>query len=549
MERSPGLDILVVDDDARNLVAIEAALGDLASHLVEARSGTEALRRLLERDFALVLLDVRMPGLGGFETARLIREREKSRHIPIIFVTAYPQEDADVLRGYALGAVDFLSKPIVPDVLRAKAQVFVDLRARTEELRVQAERLRELERQNFEQKIRQEREEWRAAALRREMDEQRRINAQLEEADRQKNEFLAMLGHELRNPLVPVVNALELWKRETSTDPRLERAREAAVRQCRHLVRLVDDLLDVSRIERGKIDLQRVPTDVRDIARLAIDTVRPHVDQRGHRLTASLGAAPVYVHGDPVRLAQVVGNLLHNAARYTDPGGTIDLRVDRRGADVVIRVEDDGRGIDPDLLPRVFDVFVQAHERAGGLGLGLTLVKRLVEAHGGSVEARSAGPGCGSAFEVRLPMHEVEAQGAPAPRAARPAVRSMSVVVVEDDDDIRETTQALLEAFGHRAETAPDGRSGVELVCRTRPELALVDLGLPDLDGLEVARRIRAQLGASAPHLVAVTGYGQEEDRERCREAGFDAHLVKPASPDLLVQTIERAARRSAGAS
>jgi two-component system, sensor histidine kinase len=539
------IDILVVDDDPRNLTAIEVALGPMSAQLVKARSGAEALRQLLERDFALVLLDVQMPGLDGFETAKLIRERARSKHIPIVFVTAYQQEDREILRGYELGAVDFLFKPIIPEVLRAKARVFVELDARTEEVRIQAERLRALERQNFEQRMQRERDAWRADVLRQQMEEQRRINTELAEADRQKNEFLAMLGHELRNPLAPVLLALQLMQMEGLPDPKLERARAAAERQIRHLTRLVDDLLDVARIERGKIELQLEELDFRDVVRQALETTQPTIEGRHHRLTMQIAAEPLTIQGDSVRLVQVVGNLLHNAARYTEPGGVITVDLRRDGDQAVLTVTDTGLGIAPELLSKVFDTFVQAR-RGQGLGLGLTLVKRMIEQHGGSVGARSEGVGKGSTFEVRLKTIKATRKRPSSDRmlAVGPEL-SLRVVVVDDNDDVRETMREVLETLGHRVWSASDGATGVALIAEKKPHLALLDVGLPDMDGMEVARRVREQLGPSTTHLVAITGYGQVHDRKRCLDAGFDEHLVKPASADSVRRIIAQLATKN----
>ena len=511
-------DILVVDDDPANLAAIEVALGDLGRRLVKARSGAEALRFLLVQDFALILLDVNMPGMDGFETARIIRGRERSRHVPIIFVTAYIREDIDILTGYALGAVDFLFKPIVPEVLRAKASVFVELQQRTAEVARQAGRLRELERREGERRLQEERQRWEAESLR--------------EENRRKDEFLAVLAHELRNPLSPMVTGLELIKVYGIEHEGLERVRTSMERQVHHLIRLVDDLLDVSRISRGKINLRREPVDLGRVIEQAVENTRPVVDERRHELEVEVCPDPMRLMGDSVRLTQVVANLLHNAARYTEPGGRVRLSCGRDGEDAVVRVADNGRGIDPEMLGRVFEMFVQAENGGGGLGLGLTLVQRLVELHGGRVRAFSEGPGKGSEFIVRLPLAEVPdgqlESAADEPGEGEGALR---VVLVEDQDDVREALEALLHGWGHHVESAADGVAGVELILERRPDLALVDIAMPGLDGYSVARRVRAQLGSNAPRLVALTGFGREEDRDRARRAGFDAHITKPAGP------------------
>jgi signal transduction histidine kinase len=512
----------VVDDDAGNLAAIEVALGDLGHRLVKARSGAEALRYLLVQDFALILLDVNMPGMDGFETARVIRGRERSRHVPIIFVTAYNRDDTDILTGYSLGAVDFLFKPIVPEVLRAKAAVFVELSARTAEVAQQADRLRALERREGERRLQEERQRWEAESLR--------------EENRRKDEFLAVLAHELRNPLSPMVTGLELIKCYDLEHPGLERVRQSMERQVHHLIRLVDDLLDVSRISRGKINLRREPVQLEMVLQQAVESTRPTIEERGHHLEVEPCPDSLWLHGDPVRLTQVVANLLQNAARYTDSGGRIRLSCGRDADDAVVRVADNGRGIVPEMLGRVFEMFVQAENGGGGLGLGLTLVQRLVELHGGRVRAFSEGPGRGSEFLVRLPLLEhdlpvAEASPAEERSGGEPNGTPLRIVVVEDQDDARLAMHDLLAGWGHQVVLAADGIEGVERILASRPDVALVDIAMPGLDGYSVARRVRSQLGAQAPRLVALTGFGREEDRERAHRAGFDSHLTKPATP------------------
>ena len=519
-EREAPANILVVDDDAGNLAAIEVALGPLGFRLVKARSGAEALRFLLEQDFALILLDVAMPGMDGFETARIIRGRERSRYVPIIFVTAFNRDDADILTGYSLGAVDFLFKPIVAEVLRAKASVFVELQQRNAEVRRQAELLREMERRELERRLEEERQSWEAAALR--------------EENRRKDEFLAVLAHELRNPLSPMVTGLELIKCYDLKHDGVERVRASMERQVTHLIRLVDDLLDVSRISRGKITLRREPIDLGGVLSQAVESTRPVMDERQHTLTVELCPDPLPVIGDSVRLTQVVANLLHNAARYTDRGGKIRLSCGTDNGDAVVRVADNGRGIAPEMLERIFDMFVQEKDGGGGgLGLGLTLVQSLVELHGGKVRAYSDGSGRGAEFIVRMPLAPVDVTLAPtaADEEEADASEPLHVVVVEDQQDVRDAMRALLAGWGHRVDEAADGESGIERILETRPDVALIDIAMPGMDGYAVARHIRSRLGDAAPRLVALTGFGREEDRDRARRAGFDFHLTKPAVP------------------
>ncbi|MBI3947388.1 MAG: PAS domain-containing protein [Armatimonadetes bacterium] len=377
--------------------------------------------------------------------------------------------------------------------------------------------------------------------------------AELREASRRKDEFLAMLGHELRNPLAAIVHSVELLQDAAGTNPRWEQAAEVARRQAVHMARLLDDLLDAGRVTQGKMELKREPLDLRRVVEDAVAVMTPVIQAKGHQLAVSLPSQPLPVEGDPARLQQVVGNLLNNAAKYTPSGGHIWLTAEREAPSgppepggeregwVVVRVRDDGIGIAPELLPHVFDLFVQSQRSLdrsqGGLGIGLTLVRRLVELHGGSVEAHSEGEGKGSEFVVRLPLRstEPEAGGAGAPKAsaapvgqAHGSLDGRKILLVEDNADAAEVLGMLLEAEGHEVVVAHDGPAAVHLAEAYLPEAALIDIGLPGMDGYEVARRLRRNPALNGTKLVALTGYGQDEDRERSREAGFDEHLVKP---------------------
>jgi two-component system CheB/CheR fusion protein len=384
---------------------------------------------------------------------------------------------------------------------------------------------------------RQELEEEVAGRKRLEQELQRRAE-ELADADRRKDEFLAMLAHELRNPLAPIRNAVHIMKLVAPADANLERARDVIDRQVQHLARLVDDLLDVSRITRGKIRLHREPVELAATLSRAVETSRPLLDARRHRLTVTLPPEPVLVEGDATRLAQVLANLLNNAAKYTGEDGAIGVRVEREGDEAVVRVRDNGSGIPAELLPRVFDLFTQGDRSLarseGGLGIGLTLVKRLVEMHGGSVTGHSDGPGHGSEFVVRLPA--LERSRAPAPGDAAGSGRPMPrrVLVVDDSEDAAESLATVLRIGGHEVCTAYDGPAALRTAEAFRPEVVLLDIGLPGMDGFEVGRRLREQTGMRRALLVAVTGYGQEEDRRRAEQVGFDAHLVKPADLSAL---------------
>jgi signal transduction histidine kinase/ActR/RegA family two-component response regulator len=371
---------------------------------------------------------------------------------------------------------------------------------------------------------------------------QSRLRAAAEDADRHKDQFLAMLSHELRNPLAAVRNGIQVFRLLAPDDANLVWARDVIDRQVQHLSRLVDDLLDVSRVARGKVQLQTAPLELTTIVARAVETSRPLIEARRLHLAVELPDEPVRLEGDLTRLAQVLANLLNNAAKYTDEGGRIGLSAERAGGTVVLRVQDSGIGIPAEALPHVFDLFAQADRSLarseGGLGVGLTLVKQLVELHGGTVEAHSAGPGKGSEFVVRLPV--LRGRPAEGPPAARPPAEAprRRVLLVDDNADASASLALVLRLRGHEVATAADGPEALQLAHSFRPEVVLLDLGLPGMDGCEVARRLRGTAETAGVHLVALTGHGQEEDRRRAREAGCAAHLVKPTDLDEIERVL-----------
>ena len=532
---SYGRDILVVDDNQTNLIAIEAALAPLGRKLVLAHSGIEALGRLLDQDFALIILDVAMPGMDGFETARLVRTRERNRGTPIIFITGLSWENDAVVRGYELGAFDFLMKPVRPEVLRAKATVFVQLQERTIELAVKADELRQAQTRAYERELHAQRRRFETEVMERQMQ-------QLAEADRRKDEFLAILAHELRNPLQPLQTAVEVLEHDPDK-PVPVRIRRIVQRQVQHITRLVDDLLDVARFTAGKLELRREPVDVEGIVEEAIAACRTAIDARRHRLDLHPPGAPAIVNGDPLRLIQCVCNLINNAVKYTEPGGTLRVEWGSERGDGFVRITDNGRGIPADLLPKIFDMFVQERvtpDGAGGLGLGLGLVKRLIELHGGTVRAASDGPGHGACFEIRLSLVDQETLEKLKPMRNKSGMhnRPLRAVVCDDATDLRDLVADLLRLRGHEVAVVGDGPAAIQLIVAERPDVALIDIGLPDMDGYEVARRIRERLVDHKPRLIAMTGYGQASDRAAAFEAGFDAHIVKPASADKILRAL-----------
>ena len=374
----------------------------------------------------------------------------------------------------------------------------------------------------------------------REITERRATEAALREADRRKDEFLATLAHELRNPLAPVRNALEVM-RLTDDPNRVRPVREMMARQVGQMVRLVDDLLDVSRITRGRVELRTGPVDLAGVVRDAVETSRPLIDAGRHELAVDLPPNPVVVDGDRFRLSQVVANLLNNAAKYTPPGGRIGVEVGRDGGDGVVRVRDTGTGIPADMLDRVFEMFVQADRSQGGLGIGLTLVRSLVELHGGTVRVASEGPGRGSEFTVHLPLRaaaEPAAPSAASPVPRRPGGPARRILIVDDNRDAADTLAVLLGTGGNDVRVCYDGPAALAEAEGFRPDLVILDIGMPGMDGYEVARRLRQMPDVRETSLVALTGWGQDSDRRRTREAGFDHHLVKPVDMATLDQVL-----------
>jgi signal transduction histidine kinase len=578
MDTDGKVSILLVDDQPSRLLTYDSVLSGFGWNLVSARSGLEALDKLMRQEFAVVLLDVSMPDMDGFEAARLIHEHPRFEKTPIIFVTGVHVSELDRLTGYQVGAVDYVSIPVVPEILRSKVAVLVELYLKRRELRelnrtlalanerlaaanttLQAEKTRELETLNRVLQVANTELEQANRTLQSEAAERTRVEQALKAADRHKDEFLAMLAHELRNPLAPILNAVQLIRKKPLADPQLTWSRDVIERQLGHLTRLVDDLLDVSRITRGKINLSRETVEVSDLVARAVETVQPLIVERGHRLTLDVAEGSIRVFGDPLRLTQALGNVLSNAAKYTENEGRISLVARQVDGVVEIRVRDTGIGIPSDLQPRIFDMFIQLNHRTGrpqsGLGIGLALVRKLLEMHGGTVTAFSEGNGLGSEFLITLPVisnETVRAESSANGRSASPLASNGSaneeatpqtrrrILVADDNSDALESLATLLELGGHEVFSAANGALALESAERNLPEVALLDIGMPKLDGYEVARRIRAQPWGRSITLVALTGWGQDSDRRRSGEAGFDSHLVKPLDLDKLIELLER---------
>jgi len=663
------INILIVDDEPRNLTVLETVLEDPAYRLVRANSADQALLALVAEEFALIILDIRMPGMTGFELAHTIKERRKTAQIPIIFLTAYYNEDQHVLEGYDSGAVDYLHKPVNARVLRSKVAVFVELYRRQRqagitnrnlleevgERRRVEDRLRELN-DTLEQRVAertaalgaQQRlyqsvtdnasvalfisdrqhnctfmnpaaeqltgftmDECRGKVLRdllqcsntaempslldplpeggatssakrqaeevfihrdghpydvaltvsalrdergistgtiieaQDISQRKRAQALLNDADRRKDEFLATLAHELRNPLAPVRNAVHFLHLKAAEAPELKWARDVIDRQTKAMARLIDDLMDVSRISRGKIALQREHVALSKVVDNAVETSQPTIAQFGHELIVNVPAEPVTVNADLTRLAQVLLNLLNNAAKYTDPGGRIELNVAREDREVVISVRDTGIGIPASKLESIFEMFAQVEgalsRSRGGLGIGLNLAKRLVEMHGGTIQARSDGVDKGSEFIARLPI-VVETPKHPTGLSDLETARmgtELRILVVEDNHDAAESLAVVLRLMGHNASVAYDGEEAISLAADFRPQVTLCDVGLPKMNGYDVARALRRQPGGESMVLIAVTGWGQEHDKRQTKAAGFDRHMVKPVDVQALIRVLD----------
>jgi signal transduction histidine kinase len=501
--------LLLADDNADVREYVRRLLTAQGWTVETAPDGEAALALALARPPDLVLTDVMMPRRDGFGLLRALKEHETTRHVPVIVLSARAGEEATV-EGMQRGADDYLAKPFSAKELVSRVAARLEI----------------------------SRAHRRSEALAQE----------LQLAGQRKDEFLAMLAHELRNPLAAISLALSMLDRPDGDVGRLAKHRDMAKRQISHLVRLVDDLLDVSRITRGKLDLRKEEVDFAVLVQNALSVARPFIDARGHTLSVTRAPGVFRLHADATRLEQVVVNLLTNAAKYTGPGGTLSVRLSREGPEgagqAVLRVKDTGRGIPRDMLGKVFELFVQVEptldRSTGGLGLGLTLVKRLVEMHGGSVEVFSEGPARGSEFTVRLPLWSAAPAeaGAPARSPPAPPFRKRRILVVEDSPDIREGLSEVLEELGHEVATAKTGLEGVEQLLALRPDVALIDVGLPGIDGYEVARRARAAPGGERFYLVALTGYGGSEAKAQAERAGFNLHLTKPVDLDELPQVV-----------
>jgi signal transduction histidine kinase len=510
--------VLLVDDLEENLISLEALLRQDGLIILKAKSGKDALELLLTHEVALALMDVQMPGMDGFELAELMRGAERTRSIPIIFLTAGSADWLKRFRGYEAGAVDFLQKPVESDILRSKVRVFLDLYRQRQ---IVAQQRDELEKSADALKL----------------------------ADQRKDVFLATLAHELRNPLAPIRNGLQVI-RMTDNEKVIAQVEDMMERQINHMVRLIDDLLDVSRISQGKIVLRKEKIKLSDILESAIEGSRPLIERSKHKLSVSVPDEELWFYADLTRAAQIIGNLLNNAAKYTNEGGDIRLEVKADEAQAYISVTDNGLGLRADMLPRVFDLFTQVDNNLvrsqGGLGIGLALVRELIQMHGGSISATSEGLGHGSTFTAVLPLTEpVEApvKGYDEAEAGQD-VPSLQVMVVDDNVDSAKTIAWMLEMMGHSPSLVHSGAEAIDMARATVPDAILLDIGLPGISGYDGCRTLRADPVFKDTLMIAQTGWGQARDRAQAKDAGFDHHMTKPISFDQLsaLLTTERAA-------
>jgi len=549
------VNILLVDDTPSRLLAYRTVLEDLGENLMDASSGTEALRLLMQHDFALILLDINMPGIDGFETAHLIHEHPRFEKTPIIFVTAVNINEMDRLRGYTLGAVDYVMVPIVPEILRSKVAVLAELYRKRRELEIanrrlamanealQSEKTRELAVLNESLRLTNIELASRFMQLQAEVGERQRVESRLIEQDRRKDEFLAMLAHELRNPLSSVSNAISVLKMKATERSELH---DTMSRQLMLLVRLIDDLLDVSRIGQGKMVLKRAPVTLDAIINEALETVAPMLDSGNHVVNVRHLPEAVTLQADGQRLAQVFANLLSNAMKYSDDGSPIEVVTTRSHTALEIAFVDRGIGLDAAQNERIFELFAQvdtALERSrGGLGIGLTLARHITELHGGKLLARSEGLGRGACFTVGLPLELIVTASLPTAVTAanEPGAAPRRVLVVDDNLDAAATLGTLLQLLGHAAHCLSDPHQVIETFEAFAPDIVFLDIGMPGLSGYDVARQLRAHPGGQKLMLVALTGWGQAEDRKRTTEAGFDHHIVKPADLDTIQRICNR---------
>jgi signal transduction histidine kinase len=503
MEALPEL-ILNVDDTDAARYAKTRILRRHGYRVIEAATGAEAVRLAQDELPSLVILDTKLPDISGFDVCRQIKQAPGISKILVLQTSASCVSTPDKVYGIECGADNYLFEPIEPEELVANVKALLRLG---------------------------------------------KVERKLREVDRRKDEFLAILAHELRNPLGPIRNAVELLRMLDPVVPtRQAAARGVILRQVKQMTRLVDDLLDISRISQGKIDLRCTELRVSDILQSAVETAMPHIMARQHVLNTVPLETELWVHGDMVRLSQAVANLLNNAAKFTPPQGRIEISAFLDNGVAVVRVRDNGIGIEPHQIGRIFDLFAQAGHATDrvqdGLGIGLSLVRTLIELHGGTISVASEGPSTGSVFEVRLPAVAAPSVHVAALEAAELGAATYSILIIDDNADAAEMLSALLSTGGHRVSVVHTGAEGVAAATQQRPDIVIIDIGLPDMNGMQVAQRIRSDTRLADTRLIALTGYGQDSDRARAAGSGFNNYLTKPVGFAALVATFDNHASR-----
>ncbi|MBD2107258.1 response regulator [Nodosilinea sp. FACHB-13] len=562
MPFEPKANILLIDDRIENLIALEEILCKLGQNLVTAQSGKEALRCLLNQDFAAILLDVEMPGMDGFETASMIRQRERSQHTPIIFVTAFGTDDQLQMRGYALGAVDYLLKPINPEILISKVSVFVELFKKTQEIQRQSAEL-------AMQKV--------------EIIQEQLARQQAEAANRMKDEFMAIVSHELRTPLNAILGWSKLLLAGKLDESATSRALETINRNALSQAQLIDDILDVARLTSGRVKIHRQPVNLLNLISDELESIRPAANEKGIQLTGEFTSDHCIVSGDIQRLQQILRNLLSNAIKFTPESGQVEVGLKRiisnesgiigrnqesqqatqRPLPVTafaqITVADTGIGIDPDFIPQIFEYFRQADSSStrshDGLGLGLAIVRQLVELHGGKIDAASEGKDKGSTFTIFLPLHN-PTQLDPSAEMPNPeslpsdlALENISVLVVDDNVDNRNYLITALELAGAQVTAVASGQEVIDYLQHSHPDVLLSDIAMPDENGYELLQRVRMveqERGRTIP-AIALTAYAKQEDRHQALSSGFQQFLAKPIDPVQLIEVVAKAARAKVG--
>lgn len=550
MQEKTKINLLLVDDHADNLIAMRAVLEELGENIITADSGKKALRMLLDQEFAIVLLDVDMPVMDGFEVAEMMRQVKKLQHTPIIFLTAMHQNESHVYKGYSLGAVDYLFKPFEPEILKAKVRFFIDLYRKRAEIQYQAALLSETNQKldqlnlDLEGKVNERTSQLQAAV------------EEAEKANRLKDEFLATLSHELRTPMNSILGWIKLLNSGTLNTETSARALETIERNAKMQAQLIEDILDVSRIITGKLQLQMQPVDIGAIVQTAAETLLPAMKAKNIKFLMDVEPGVLPVLGEPTRLQQVVWNLLSNAVKFTQPQGEIAISLQQRQATVQLQVRDNGQGIDPNFLPYIFDRFRQADgsttRKQGGLGLGLSIVQRVVELHNGTVKAESPGEGKGAVFTLELPVVRTFASGDETSKLAvygrsdltrpLPNLDDIEVLVVDDQEDTRELICFILQQCHAHTRVAGSAKEAWEMLQEWQPSVLVSDLGMPEEDGHSLIKKIRHQWQESHIPALALTGYALDEERKRALENGFQAYLTKPVNEVDLVSTIAQLA-------